>query len=1000
MPSARSRSQPRWLIPTLGLVAIALLSLGIAVVVRWSDMGREPTWPEIREAMASRQTDRALTLLERWIARHPDHAEAVLSLAELRLGSGRRDGVTDLLATVPESNRSWGAAQQRLGELLIEERRAAEAEAILRRLAAREPKAVPPRQRLVYLLSLQQRTAEARELLWDLRRILNDPRILVDLVLQILVDPQDVRSLPPELEEFVRKTPDDPFLRRAWGLERLYRGEPEEALPHLQAAAGRLENDPIGRLALAECRIALGMVNDPDTILGPCPENPADAASWWIARGRLAESAGSIDRAVESFEQAVRRMPASREAHIRLAHVLERRGPAERAREELARVERLTERIRLVYGEHRTLRRTGVPRDAAHLERLGTLCVEAGLIREGRAWLQEAIAIDPRRESARGALVKLAEIPDSLPFVLARPTRREERSPAEPKIAGLPEGGSSNPLAGDAAAAISSVPGLSFEDRAREAGIDYRYDCGASQRMHIAETMGGGVGLIDFDGDGNLDIYFVNGCSLPFDPAHPPAPNRLYRNLGNGRFEDVTASTGVGGAGFGMGCTVADYDGDGHPDLLVTGLHRTILYRNRGDGRFEDVTARAGLTTDRWTTAAGFGDLDGDGDLDLVVVTYVEARADEAPECRDGSGRRMHCAPTRFSAQADLLYRNDGNGTFTDVSRESGFERPNGRGLGLAIADFDDDGKLDVFIANDSSANFLYRNLGGLRFEEIGFVSGVATKGSGQVTANMGVAAEDLDQDGKIDLFVTNLVNESSTLFRNLGQLLFVDATLGAGLEAPSRSKTGFGNAALDANNDGILDLFVANGDIDDRPWANNPMAQTPLFFVGRPAGHFGLVRPSARFPYLGRQWVGRGVAAGDLNNDGRVDLVVVHRDATAAILMNETPGGHWLGVKLKGRRSGPTPFGACVTCRSGDRTERRWLTSGPGYLSSHDPRLWFGLGDRGRVDRLEVKWPSGLLQSWPEVPGDRIVELIEGESTIVESKKGGPEVASGTALR
>jgi hypothetical protein len=286
----------------------------------------------------------------------------------------------------------------------------------------------------------------------------------------------------------------------------------------------------------------------------------------------------------------------------------------------------------------------------------------------------------------------------------------------------------------------------------------------------------------------------------------------------------------------------------------------------------------------------------------------------------------------------------------------------------------------------------LFRNRGGLHFEEVGLTAGVAYDGTGQPTASMGVVAEDLNGDGRIDLFHTNIINQSSTLRWNLGVGQFVDATLAANLAAPSRARTGYGTVALDVDNDGTLDLFVANDHTDDQPWINTPMAQTAQLFLGREPGRFELAGPETS-PYFARPIVGRGVAAGDLDNDGRVDLVVVHRDAPAAVLRNVSEGGHWLGLRLRGTRSGRSPIGARVACRAGGRSAVRWLTSGTSYLSASDPRLWFGLGSARSVEHLEVRWPSGMVQAWSNLPADRMLDLEEGDNSVVPTVR--PRVAS-----
>jgi cytochrome c-type biogenesis protein CcmH/NrfG len=946
------------------LVFAVLMSLGY---VSWS-VSREPSLEAIRRAAAERRWEEVEAGLDRWLRSHPRDGDAWGMLGGVLFDRGRPREALAAFRRVSEVDPGWVHAQTMIGEIAIKRRDLPEAERSFRRAIERDPRAIEPLKRLSPILVLERRTAEARSVLRRLFQLTRDPVYLANSIMISRFD-TEVHDLSSEIEEYLRATPDDPWLRRVWGLFLLSQGRPAEALPHLEAAAAAFEDDPVGRFTLAECRMSLGVAGDDLSILGNRPGRSVDAARWYVLRSRLAEAWGRDGEALEALRNAATAEPRNSEAHYRLGRALVRRGERDEGQVYLDRAQALGFQEDDLKRELRGVLRGAVA--PATLLRVGRLCREAGMIAEARDWLELAGHRAPRRGAPGVDPAQPSPVDDGPVVALSRPVLRASAAPRPPAPAPR--------------SATRPDSGPRFEEIAERAGVRFRYEPGATPNLFIGDTMGGGVALFDYDDDGWLDIYFVNGCPLPFDPHSPPRPNKLYRNRGGGTFEDVTERAGVPGRGYGMGCTVGDFDNDGHDDLFVTGLDQTVLYRNRGDGTFEDVTGRAGVSSSRWTTAAGFADLDGDGDLDLVVVTYVEASPRDVMECRDKFGHLIHCEPERFTAQLDHLFRNNGDGTFTDVSRDAGIQVADGKGLGLAIADLDSDGRLDLFVANDGRPNFLFRNRGGLRFEEVGLDAGVAYNEMGLATASMGVVAEDLNGDGRIDLFHTNFIDQANTLRWNLGGGQFADRTLAANLAAPSRSRTGFGTVALDVDNDGILDLFVANGHTDDQPSFNIPMAQAAQLFLGRERGRFEPAGPEVA-PYFSRPVVGRGVAAGDVDNDGRVDLVVVHRDSPAVILHNVTRGSHWLGLRLRGTHSGRSPVGACVTCRAGGRSSVRWLTSGTSYLSSSDPRLWFGLGPARVADRLEVRWPSGTVQAWSDVPADRILELREGDNTLAQA--------------
>jgi tetratricopeptide (TPR) repeat protein len=522
-----------------------------------------------------------------------------------------------------------------------------------------------------------------------------------------------------------------------------------------------------------------------------------------------------------------------------------------------------------------------------------------------------------------------------------------------------------------------------FIDLAAAAGLRFVHENGATSLKRLPETMSGGVGLFDYDGDGWLDVYAVQ--SGAFSPAdHPSSGDRLFRNRGDGTFEDVTERAGLHRfpGGYGHGVAIGDYDNDGHPDLFVTRWRSYALYHNKGDGTFEDATTLAGLSGDRdWPTSAAWADLDADGDLDLYVCHYLDFEISDKNVCGDvKSGKFQYCNPRDFASLPDRVFRNDG-GRFVDITKEAGFVDPNGRGMGVIAADLDDDNRIDVYVANDMSANYLFRNLGGLRFEERAFAAGAAVNASGGFQSGMGIACGDLDGDGRPDLAVTNYYGESTTLFRNLGQGLFADATAAMGLAAPTRNLLGFGVAFLDANNDGRLDLISANGHVSDYspvfPW------KMPIqLLISGTNGRLSDASAGADEPFQALH-LGRGLATGDLDNDGRLDAIVQCQNEPLVYLSNKTAGaGHWLTLRLQGVRSNRDGVGARVVLEAGGQRQSQQRFGGGSYQSARDPRLHFGLRGAARVERLEVRWPSGQVDRYDNVQADRGYLIREGSPT------------------
>ena len=519
-------------------------------------------------------------------------------------------------------------------------------------------------------------------------------------------------------------------------------------------------------------------------------------------------------------------------------------------------------------------------------------------------------------------------------------------------------------------------PGPTFRDVAEASGIHFRFHAGSRGKHDLPEIMGGGAALLDFDGDGDLDVYLCDGGPIVPGPNQPDPPCRLFRNDGDWHFRDVTEAANAPGPSYAMGSAVGDFDGDGRDDLLVTGWRDQRLYRNLGDGSFANVTERAGLASKLWGTSAAFADLDGDGDLDLYVCRYLDFNPEKAPFCAAPDGKPDYCGPEDFDSQPDALYRNNGDGTFTDVAEVAGIIDPRGRGLGVLIADFTGDAKPDVFVANDGTACRLYENRGDLHFVDVAERAGVAFDGSGRALAGMGAAAGDIDGDGRVDLVASNFLGRSTVGFLNVRSGLFADESSALGLAAPTRSVLGFGLGLTDFDGDGDLDLLQANGHVLDRARLGEPMAMRPTLLANR-GGRFAAVDGG---PFFERAIVGRGVAIGDLDGDGRPDAIVASLDAPAAVLRNESPG-RFVSLDVRGR-SGRVAVGAVVRVTIGGRTLARPVVAGGSYLSASPATIAVGLGSARAVDGIEVAWPSGRAERFAPVPESSNIELREGCGT------------------
>jgi predicted Zn-dependent protease len=887
--------------------------------------------------------------------RHPLASEAAYDLGECEDRLGHPEAALSAWSSVLPDSPLYAKAAVARAWVLIHSGRLGPAEETLRALRHLDStEAAQVLQVHEHLLRLEGRTNEARDLIFASWRGAPDPAAVLKR-LYILED----SSFPLDYVKDVLKK-GDPGDDRVW-LGRanvsIWQGRLAEAASWLDACEKRRPDDQAVWLARLSLAMASGDPSGARRAVGHLD------GYWFLPfevlrlRAWFAGSRGDAEAERRTLLALVDDQPGNTAALARLGELDQQAGrlpEAEAFRRKLGEAIRLRER----YTE---LLMRDEP--ARHVDELGRLARDLGRGVEARGW---ALIQQGRAAHERLWPVPLGKTP-------APPPRRAlssligDLSPAV-DIASSPPAG-----------VASILP--AFTDDAQQAGLRFFHDNGhTSAPPPPTEAMCGGIGVLDYDGDGWYDVYAVQSGHFPPADSARQDGDRLFRNRGDGTFEDVTVRSGIAAfrQGYGHGVAVADFDNDGRPDLFVTRWRSYALYRNRGDGTFEDLTDRVGLGGDRdWPTSAVFADLDGDGDLDLYVCHYLLFDPAHPLHC-NRSDAQGFCMPRDYPSLPDHVFRND-NGRFVEVTAEAGFVDPDGRGLGVVAANLDDDNKIDLYVANDMSANYLFRNLGGFRFEETGQSSGSAASADGLYKSGMGIACGDLDGDLTLDLAVTNFFSESTTFFRNLGPALFVDHTAIIGLQAPSRPLLGFGAAFLDANNDGRLDFLSTNGHVQDlRP--RIPWTMPLQLLVGGPNGRLTDVSDRAGPPFR-ETHLGRGLAIGDFDNDGRIDALVLNQNQPLAYLRNRTErADHYVTFRLEGTSSNRDAVGARVTVTSGGRRRLGERIGGGSYQSASDPRVHFGLGDSRSIETVEVRWPSGRVDRHGRLEANREYRLREGD--------------------
>lgn len=919
--------------------------------------------------------DQTLETVERVLSCEPNHTAALVLAGDTSFAMEQYDRALDYYRRVPAgSSEAAIHAKLRCGRIEMHHTgNAVAAESDFRAALKHDPEDRNGLFQLASLLGIQSRRSEAVPVILRLFR----QGVFDADFLALLGEDSGALFNVEELQRYQNAAPESPSVLVGLAWHDRNSGRNEQALELLSRAVRTNPRFTEARIAMADLLWESARFDDLRSLLAEQESRLVSDARFWLTRGRLAERDGREEEAARCFWETLLQDSTNRDATYQLFHYFTSIDDATAAFLE-QRVQMLLE-LRATSDRVTSKRHTS----AAPIRPLVEQLERVGRLWEAWGWCVVARDIDPNAEWAVARARTLHSMLKDAPLTLVcRPVDLRCDLSHLPIPTWQSEFGRAD------ASSMPAESAVTFRDDAESAGIEFQYfnspgSQEAGQRMY--EFNGGGCGVLDYDADGWPDLHFTQGCRWESRGDQTEHIDRLFRNLGDGEFADVTRAAGLVEDSFSTGVAVGDFDNDGFDDLYIANIGANRLFQNNGDGTFHDASGHADVGDPRWSTSCVVADFNGDSLPDIYSVNYLEAESIFETVCQHKDGRPRMCMPFHFPAAQDQFYLNLGDGRFRNATAEAGVQVPNGKGLGVIAADWEGSGRLSLFVANDTAANSFFVNGGSQSdpstiFEERAMSAGIALNQAGRAEGCMGIAAGDVDGDGDLDVFVTNFLNESNTLYQAVSGLAFADTTRDAGLAEPSRQLLGFGTQFLDADLDGRIDLLVANGHIDDYRRYGRPYQMPPEFYYNTGDGRFSLQSGSEVGPYFTRQFLGRSLTRWDWNRDGREDAVISNLDQPAALLTNTTAQhGRSLSLKLRGIDSSRDAIGTTVTLHLDRRKITRQLTAGDGYQASNQRLLVFGLSDSASVKQIDIAWPSGKLDSHADLEADAEYLVIEG---------------------